>query len=540
MIFVRHLMWKPFINKTHHPQKIQNELLKEILKGNENTYYGKLHNFSGIKDYNEFCSQIPVQSFEDLREFIEKQENTREPLLNKYAPVMYTLTSGTTGKPKYIPLHSNTIKQFKKNHKIFSYAQYSSMPDIYSGSILAIASPAVEGYLETGTPYGSMSGLVYSDIPRIIKHKYVIPPEVFDIENYDLKYLLISALGLSDENITLLASANPSTLLKISEIINSRFDELIYMIENGDLKDKSTSKYECKEILKKYLKKNKGRVSRLNDISKDGKKILFKDIWPNLQAVVTWTSGSCSVLLPLIEDHLPENTHILEMGYFSSEFRGNLIVDSIKNRGVPTFTENFFEFVEKDNWENNNQNFLRLDQIVEGKQYYIIVTTQDGLYRYFINDIIEVTGKYNNTSTIKFVQKGKGVTNITGEKLYESQLLEAIKLVAKDWEIKTEFFVMVADQENLQYTLYIEREPIKDFDFSSFVERILDDLNIEYKVKRESGRLKPLKTVFIKPGTGDLYKKFCVDSGQRENQFKFVYLQYEKDCSFDFSQFAYS
>jgi hypothetical protein len=226
------------------------------------------------------------------------------------------------------------------------------------------------------------------------------------------------------------------------------------------------------------------------------------------------------------------------MGYFASEFRGTLIVDAIQNTGVPTLHENFFEFVEKDDWENENKNFLRLDQIVEGKQYYIIVTTQNGLYRYFINDIIEVTGKYNNTPTIKFVQKGKGVTNITGEKLYESQLLEAIELVTKELEIKSEFFVMIADRENLKYTLYMEHGPIYSSDFSSMIEVELYNLNIEYKAKRQSGRLKPLKTIFVKPGTGDLYKKFCIDSGMRENQFKFLYLQYEDDCSFAFSQFA--
>ena len=88
--------------------------------------------------------------------------------------------------------------------------------------------------------------------------------------------------------------------------------------------------------------------------------------------------------------------------------------------------ENFFEFVEKSLWEAGEPVFLSLDEIEEGEQYYVFTTTQGGLYRYDIDDIIEVTGRFNETPTIRFVQKGKGITNLTGEKLYESQLIQAI------------------------------------------------------------------------------------------------------------------
>ena len=99
--------------------------------------------------------------------------------------------------------------------------------------------------------------------------------------------------------------------------------------------------------------------------------------------------------------------------------------------------------MEQEEWESEQHNFLTIDQIEEGKQYYIFATTQNGLYRYFINDIIEVNGRFNNTPTIRFVQKGKGVTNITGEKLYENHLIEAVGEVKKKLGLDIQFLSLI-------------------------------------------------------------------------------------------------
>ena len=80
----------------------------------------------------------------------------------------------------------------------------------------------------------------------------------------------------------------------------------------------------------------------------------------------------------------------------------------------------------------------------------------NGLYRYFINDLIEVTGWFQKTPTIRFVQKGKGVTNVTGEKLYEFHVIEAVKAIQKRmiqrWIFTSWWLILLP----LQYTLYLE------------------------------------------------------------------------------------
>jgi hypothetical protein len=156
-----------------------------------------------------------------------------------------------------------------------------------------------------------------------------------------------------------------------------------------------------------------------------------------------------------------------------------------------------------------------------------------------MNDIVEVTGWINATPTLAFVQKGTGVTNITGEKLCESQVTLAVNRAQRYGEPRIPFFIALADEERAEYQLFVEplrHQALEAKTIAGQVDRSLCELNLEYSEKRASGRLKPLRAVWVKPGTGDLYRKSCVAQGQRDAQFKCLRLQYKRDCSFDFTR----
>ena len=264
--------------------------------------------------------------------------------------------------------------------------------------------------------------------------------------------------------------------------------------------------------------------------------MIISDIWPNLKLISTWTSGNCSTLLPALKAQLSSKSFIGEVGYMSSEFRGTVNLDIRNETQVPTLNENFFEFVERDEWGSESPDFLMLHEIELGKDYYIFVTTQNGLYRYFINDIIQVTGKYHNTPTIKFIQKGDGVINLTGEKLYEDQVNKAVLKVIKNYNLGIKFYVMVAYSEELKYRLYIQ-QPFKAA-YAHEIEEEISRLNIEYMEKRKSGRLMPLEVVCVEKRTAEEFKKYNLDKGQREGQFKLIRLLSDKACDFDFNKFC--
>ena len=530
---IKLFLWNPFIRKTHHPQIIQDKLLQKIIDKNKDTRFGRAHDFASIDSYQSFCQAVPVHTYEDLRTYIESQENEKEPGLNAEQPVMYSQTSGTTGKPKYIPVLPSTLSRYKFSQALFAWVQYSGAPGIYQGKVLAIGSPTIEGYLDTGTPYGSMSGLILASMPTPVKLKFVVPPEVFEITDYRLKYLLIAAFSLKEPDITLLASANPSTFLKLLDVIKENYEILMKFIATAD-PHCLESDPELLDVIKKVrFKPGRPRARQLQQFLGRQEDLTYQDLWPKLRTVTTWTSGSCGVLLPRLKPILPDPVQIIEMGYLASEFRGSLTVDAVNNKCIPTFHENFFEFVEREHWETQIENFIRLEQVEAGKQYYLFVTTQNGLYRYFINDIIEIEGSFNNTPTLRFIQKGKGITNLTGEKLSENQVLESLAILGGDLKFDLDFFVLLADQERLQYTLYVELPPQKEI--AEKLDEQLSIQNIEFREKLKSGRLKPTRVLFLKPGSAEAYRKYHIDRGQREGQFKVVRLQYTQDCSFDFS-----
>jgi len=509
---IKLLVWRTFIKKTLKPQAQQNSVLESLLEKNKDTVIGKKYGFADINSYEDYKKSVPVHTYEMLREYIEKQQISKKPYLTYNRPLMYAQTSGTTDKPKLIPIFDETVKNYKKSQWVSTYAQYKKVPSMFEGKILAIVSPATEGKLESEVPYGSLSGLLYRNIPKIIRSKYVLPYEIFDLEDYDEKYFLISVLSAAQKNLTTLASANPSTILRICEIINIRFDEIVDIIENGKTNSDIKISEPGNDILSSYIHTNKTRAD-------------------------DWTEGNCSLLIPKLRNQLPDGTKIFELGYLSSEFRGTVVIDANSDSGVPIINENFYEFIEKDDWDLDNKNFKTISNIEVGKQYYIIVTTPYGLYRYFINDIIEVTGRFNNTPAIKFLQKGRGVTNITGEKLYEEQIIKALGNMKEKVGIEFNFFTFLANPTDLFYELFLESQKIYKTDLSSMIDKELKMINVEYKAKRDSGRLKPIRLNYIKNGTGENFKKYCIKNGQRDSQFKFNHIMYTNQCSFNFSNY---
>ena len=233
---------------------------------------------------------------------------------------------------------------------------------------------------------------------------------------------------------------------------------------------------------------------------------------------------------------------IIELGYVASEFRGTVNIDVQRNVCLPTLLDTVFEFVERGAWEEGSGDFLSLHELDDGREYYIFVTTPEGLYRYDMNDIIRVTGKVNETPTLEFVQKGKGVTNITGEKLHEVQVLDAVLAVLEESGTQSNFFVMLADQSSAQYTLFVEMQQPSgggiDAAISDDVDGRLRASNIEYDGKRGSGRLSPLIVRRLRAGTGEEYRRSRIAEGRRDAQFKFLHLQYTHECSFDFDSFT--
>ena len=528
--------YRRLIAASKSPRDAQADLLSRILEANAGTEFGKRHGFSTIKDVEDYRRAVPAQTYEDLRPLIERQELTGEKCLTVEQPVYYHRTSGTVGEPKNIPVTASGLGRIRRQQKISAIAQ-STGSDIFQGKIFAITGQAVEGEMAGGTPFGSASGLLYRSQSKLVRSRYILPSEFSAIDDYESRYLAMAIYGLAEPATTCIATANPSTLVRLLSVINHNVEPILDAIATARMPDVGPGIME----LESGLTPNRHRANFLRDQFEAAGKLTYADFWPDLKGIVTWTGGSCGVPLQALSGLLPDRCRIIELGYVASEVRGTINVDARDNRCLPALLDTFFEFVECDAFEGGGGDFQSLHELDEGQEYYVFVTTADGLYRYDMNDIVRATGRLNQTPTLAFVQKGKGVTNITGEKLHEAQVLAAVMSALSERGIEPVFFVMLADQETAGYTLHVETGSARDdraSGLSGELDRRLRASNIEYDGKRASGRLAPLDVRWLGGGAGDRYRLHRVAAGQRDAQFKYLHLQYAHECSFDFDAFV--
>jgi hypothetical protein len=529
--------WLPVMRSARRPQQTQTNVLRKIVSANQTTQFGIEHGFGDIRTPEDFRQRVAVQDYEKLRDYIERQRRTGEPALTAEPPLFYAQTSGSTGKPKYIPVCASALRLYRAEQALFTYLQYRACPAAFSGKALGIMGSAVEAGLDSGHNVGSVSGYLYESLPSAVQSRFVVPPRVSTIADYDLKYLVILRLALASPDVSYLGSPNPSTFLRLLEVLNRKRDVLARSLETGTLPELDTLDPDTREVVSRRLQPDRARAMQLS-----GKgPLTFASLWPQIALVTTWTGGSCGIALDKLRTALPGRTKVMELGYQSTECRGTIALDAETPFGLPPLHHHFFEFIRQDHWDSGRLEFRGLGELESNERYYILITTAAGLYRYFMNDLVEAAGRYRNTPLLRFVQKGKGVTSLTGEKLYEAQVIQAVQDTARRHGFAPGFFLLVAEEESSSYHLFLETD---DAGTSSMlqtaaeVDQRLGELNVEYHSTRASGRLAPLRIARLKHGTGEAYKAACVRAGQREGQFKPTVLQYRRDLLLRFEPYV--
>ncbi len=511
LAYHRRRLWPLLRTRAGDPASAQRRTLLGILDQHASTSFGRAHSFAEVRDGGDYAAAVPVHDYEDLRPFIAEQQRTGESVLTDEAPILFARTSGTTGQPKDIPVTASGLRRQAKAQRLLA-TMITRSTRVLGGRFLTVGSPAIEGHLPSGTPYGSASGMILDAMPALMRRRYLITQEISAVTDHDERYRAIALEGLAEREVTAIGSANPSTFLRIRDAMRDDWESLLVDV-------------------------GRRRLTRARELSRlDPHQLHLGDVWPDLATITTWTGGSCAVALDRLRPWLPPTAELVELGYTASELRGTVAPAPGRADCVPLLDDVYFEFVARSTWEDGGSDFQGLESLEVGAQYYVFITTVDGLYRYDMNDILEVVGRYEETPTLAFVQKGRGVTTITGEKLYESQLIDALRAVGSGSVPGAGFFLALADRERSTYDLYIEGPVYVDGSRASESElaiRVDDEIShrsVEYQAKRASKRLGPIEVHELTPGAGDRYRETCVARGQREAQFKILHLQYRDQC----------
>jgi hypothetical protein len=278
-----------FERATLDPVAAQQHKLLEILTANRDTEYGRAHGFSEIRDLAAYQRSVPVVTYEDLRGHVERMARGDRNVLTAEAPVMFAMTSGTTGDHKLIPVtptcrgrdHADQIRVWLHHARL-------AHPGILRGKIVSLVSPAVAGKTPAGIPYGSTSGMMYRDMNPLVRRSYAIPYEVSEIADYDAVYYTVMRLAL-EADVTLLATANPSSVQKLVETADARAESLIRDIHDGTLCRDLAIEPPIRQQIERLLTRDPARARLLDGARKRrDARLLPVDYWPNLGLIACW------------------------------------------------------------------------------------------------------------------------------------------------------------------------------------------------------------------------------------------------------------
>ena len=509
------------------PRLAQTRTLRSILENARETEYGREHHFDKILEarsekelYSLYRKYNKPAEYEDFRPYVNRMMQGEADILFPGHPLLYATTSGSSASPKFVPisdLYLNGI--YRKMSLVWMYSFMTCRPKVFSGKVFTVVGKQTEGLAPDGTMLGSGSSYTNKSTPTLVQDRYVIPSIVYTIDDYATRNYVLMRLAI-EQNVTLYVTPNPSTVVELQNVVDKWLDEFITDIGGGTLTDKVDVPPEVREAVEPLLKPNHTRAFELRALQSQYERVLPKHFWPDLQIICTWKCGNTSIYLKQMADFFPENTCHLELGYFSTECRAGLAIEEgIDSVLMPHM--HFYEFKKEKDMDNPKAPFYCLHELKEGGRYCPFVTTFSGLYRYSMNDIIQVGSNFINTPRVHMVRKANGIVSITGEKLYEEQFISAVDKAQESTGMKLNYYTGYVNLSKGCYDWYFEfenrRVSQKKADaFAAVVDANLKKLNIEYESKRNSFRLKDPEVFLLQRDSFQKFKEFILNRNHRD------------------------
>jgi hypothetical protein len=529
-----------FEGSTFDATAAQRTKLLSIVKANRDTAYGKAHGFSSIQDVDDYQRNVPINTHESLAPYIDLMADGKPNILTAEAPLMFALTSGTTGKAKLIPVTPSGMAEYNHAVQTHTWRVLEEHPEAGSGQFMVTSSRDVEGRTSAGIPYGAMSGLMVKRQPALVRSRFVLPYEISLITNVELKYYLTLRMALSSD-VSALSSLNPSTILLLCQKLQQYAEPLIRDVRNGTATGLGPLPAWLDRVITSRLTASPRRADELSTLLRSSGSLQPTEVWPNLAFVTCWKGGTMPLYFRQLQRWFP-GLPIRDRGYMASEGCGSIPLTDAGSAGALAITTSFFEFIPVDAREQENPPVLTCAELQPNRDYYILFTTSAGLYRYDINDVVRVVDFYHDVPLIEFVRKGRGMTSLTGEKLAEQQVtaavLSAVESLRSDEAIR-HFAAVPVFGSPPRYAFFLELgQAMSDEQLQRLaarLDRALCEENVEYETKRESLRLGAPLLRIVAPGTFDAYRQERVSGGAPEAQVKVPHLTPDREFGRQFT-----
>jgi hypothetical protein len=473
------------------PVKAQQEVLRHLLSKASNTAFGRHYNFEGMLSHpdprNTFADTVPYYSYDKMfREWwhrvIDGEENVTWPGKVKY----FALSSGTTSDKKKIPVTEDMLKSIRRAglQQIKGIADFDLPASFFEKEILMFGS-STDLKEENGHFEGEISGISASQLP-------------FWIEGYYRPGKEISAINNWDERVEALAREAPNWDIGSISGIPSWIELMIK------------------------------RVIEYHNLTN------IHEIWPNF---MVYTSGGVA-FEPYKKSFeritgkpiIVVDTYLASEGYLATQLRKD--TDSM---ALITDNNVYFEFVpftpeniDEDGGVKAHVKPLKIEEVKEGEEYVLVISTVAGAWRYIIGDTVVFTDKQR--AEIKITGRTKHFLNVVGSQLSVIQMNRAVEEIGKIYNCVFKEFTVAAILEEGEYMhrwyLGLEGEAnIDEKELAQKLDAFLQQNNKNYKVARS----KALKSVETRIIPANIFYQWTEDTKQKGGQVKVPRVMKEGD-----------
>jgi hypothetical protein len=507
-----------FARACRRVRETQADVLRQILRENRETWFGRRHDFAKIDCSRTFQEHVPLMTGDELTPLVIRIAAGEAGVLTSEPVLMIEPTSGTTGGEKLIPYTAGLRRQFQRGVSAWIADLFFHRPAVRAGRAYWSISPAL------GLPRRSPGGLPigFDDDAAYLgrfeqfalRKLLVVPGEVARIP--DVSAFRVATLRplLAADDLSLISVWSPTFLTALLSFL-SEPEALAKVLQ--PFADASGS--------------DGGR--RLHAIWHSSRSLpeKLRQTWPRLALISCWTDAAAGQFLGELRQLFPD-VEIQPKGLLATE---GFVSFPIVGQPAPALAVrcHFFEFAEVAGGR------VRLAHELErGGRYRVLLTTAGGLYRYDLRDEIEVIGFHHQCPLLRFIGKCDLVSDLVGEKLAEAHVRAVLRrlpsLAGLVWQFQ---MVVPVSGGPPRYRLYLQGVRGAGLQSTMTAHRRLEACPTELQLGLEEnpyyrhavaiGQLAPVEVALLDGNHESawmIYERRCLENGQKAGNIKPVVL----------------
>ncbi|KAF8553870.1 hypothetical protein OG21DRAFT_1441256 [Imleria badia] len=330
-------------------------------------------------------------------------------------------------------------------------------------------------------------------------------------------FLLIHALfAVGSRSLETMSMAFLSTFVDMIRHLDMEFDMVVDCIANGTIPDLDGIA-EVRHYLEVNILADPERAAELRRLGRPSSRPGWcGHVWPNLRSVAGVASGSFASSIPLAQWFLGPSTAIRARGYGSTEGWIGSPYNPLELNQFKPSNKIIIEFLDISRGDSITA-LAQLWEVELGIQYELVLTTQDGLWRYRLGDVVEISGfdPTDGVPIIQFVERRNVTIRFPSFMVTEKELRAAMSVVPTmlvnvvDW-------TATIDDRRLPATIGFFVELAGDQVSDLAPERVLDELirsnkNIAWALAREVFRKPTIR--LVRSGTFSDFRQLKLDEG---------------------------